>query len=839
MSLLQKLELFNPPVSLTKSARADGIIYSEGGILKYDNGGGPIIVAGAGGPNVNKLDDLSDAVTINVGSNNLLRLNGTNFTTALGVDAGNAITTGVSNILIGQGAGQVLTTGTTSVMIGKNSGNATLNSTNNVVIGHNACNLSTTFSNSVYVGYQSGHGVGGTVVNLNTYVGAESGFSGTTGSENTGIGASAGRLITTGNRNTLVGQSAGGEITTGTENICIGVNSGNAAGYATLSSQYIVANSSTVQLMRGDMVNQNLILGYSGIATADFKTATKSLMLIQGTAPNADADLGSLILYNEGGILKYRGQSGGAIVLNGLVPNLTDTIANTGLGNGTLDAITGGNNAAFGYQAMTNATNSNDNVAVGFTAMLGLSIGNRNVGVGSISGYGLTTGLDNTLLGYGTGRVIAAGSNNTFVGASAGYSAISGENTFIGFSAGRDNTTGSTNTFIGKSAGFFNTTASGNTAVGHHALRTGTSATGNVAVGLRAGEINQGNNNSFVGSLAGTLNNAGANNTCFGYLTGSTNVSGNKNVYIGSSCGQVATGSNNTLIGATVGTALTTGSGNVMVGENAGRFLTVQNSNVIIGKDALSNANCISADSVVVGNNSGVDITTGTANLLVGNNAGSKLTTGTGNIILGNNAATDPGFTSTSNQLIIANNASNQAIRSDLSLLNTAFGWVGFTAPNYYAASSSVMLVNGTLPSGNADSGQLILTHNTGKLYLRAQNGNEEVATNIKSTTTITAVGTYNIATLTTRTTKRSLFGRFSIKNTFITADVQSGMHCISWNNTGASTTATITAFGLAPASPLANISFVVTNDGVSNITLDIVAAAGNFVVDYAIIDSL
>lgn len=104
------------------------------------------------------------------------------------------------NFAGGYRAGQSLTTGS-----------------RNVLIGHDVARLGTTFNNSTIVGANSS-GTGIVTGSNNTFYGYNIATSLTSGGENTIGGASSAQFLTTGNRNTIFGFGSGQSLTTGSAN---------------------------------------------------------------------------------------------------------------------------------------------------------------------------------------------------------------------------------------------------------------------------------------------------------------------------------------------------------------------------------------------------------------------------------------------------------------------------------------------------------------------------------------------------------------------------------------------------------------------------------------------
>ena len=155
--------------------------------------------------------------------------------TALGVDAGDSVTTGTLNTFIGYNAGTAVTTGVSNTSIGYEAGGA----------------YNTSFT--TYVGYLTGRNLNG---NNNTGVGnsaIQGVFGSSTGTDNTGIGFWAMRDITTGTNNTAVGSAAGySSVTTQSNVTCLGYQSA-----ITGSDQVQLGNSSTTTYAYGSVQNRS------------------------------------------------------------------------------------------------------------------------------------------------------------------------------------------------------------------------------------------------------------------------------------------------------------------------------------------------------------------------------------------------------------------------------------------------------------------------------------------------------------------------------------------------------------------------------------------------------
>jgi hypothetical protein len=204
--------------------------------------------------------------------------------TALGVNAGTALTSGSANVTMGYNAGTAITTGFGLTVIGHNAGASLTSSLYTTAVGAEAGGLYNQSENN-YFGYAAGRNVNGgsncgfgflavrgivgsstgtgnagfgnetlsnvTTGNVNTVIGNYAGDAITTGSYNSVVGYAAGGAITTGSANTLIGYSAGGGISTGNNNAALGdtaYSSGNYSNSTCLGYSSSVTGSNQVQL---------------------------------------------------------------------------------------------------------------------------------------------------------------------------------------------------------------------------------------------------------------------------------------------------------------------------------------------------------------------------------------------------------------------------------------------------------------------------------------------------------------------------------------------------------------------------------------------------------------
>lgn len=183
--------------------------------------------------------------------------------TALGVDAGDSITSGIGNTVIGHQAGTDLTSGALNTYVGEYSGWKATTGQNNTALGRFAAGYRTTGITGTFVGHGAGiynNGDANTACGHQALAGV---VAGSTGYSNTAIGYSALEGITTGFQNTAVGNGANITLTTGYRNVAIGV--GAASAMTTAIGCTAVGHSAlyTYTTSAGNDLSYNVALGYS------------------------------------------------------------------------------------------------------------------------------------------------------------------------------------------------------------------------------------------------------------------------------------------------------------------------------------------------------------------------------------------------------------------------------------------------------------------------------------------------------------------------------------------------------------------------------------------------
>jgi hypothetical protein len=131
--------------------------------------------------------------------------------TAVGWSALKANTTGPENSAFGLNALFSNTTGGQNVAVGQQALQANTTASNNTAVGYQAGYSQTTAPANSCFGYKAGYAqtTGGTY-GANTFIGAEAGLA-STGDINTFVGAGSGYLVTSGARNTIIGAYSGNQ----------------------------------------------------------------------------------------------------------------------------------------------------------------------------------------------------------------------------------------------------------------------------------------------------------------------------------------------------------------------------------------------------------------------------------------------------------------------------------------------------------------------------------------------------------------------------------------------------------------------------------------------------
>lgn len=296
--------------------------------------------------------------------------------------------------------------------------------------------------------------------------------------------------------------------------------------------------------------NENTGLGYQALYsnnTGGGNTATGTYALGLSTSGSGNTATGAWALaYNQASF-------------NSAFGDLAMSHVSTGENNSAFGAyamdgspfMTGSDNVAMGYLALTKNFDGNKNVALGRDAMYFNTSGNENTGIGYQSLYLNGTGNYNTATGSQAMKNVGTGSYNVANGYQALFNGSGSNNTAIGYSAMAGSGSGSFNTAVGGEALPLNSTGFNNTALGYHTLGENSTGNYNTAVGrdaLRSNHI--GSYNVGIGYNA-LINDNNDGNTAVGTNSGMNASNGTNCTFIGYQAG-VSSGSltNATAIGA-------------------------------------------------------------------------------------------------------------------------------------------------------------------------------------------------------------------------------------------------------------------------------------------------
>jgi hypothetical protein len=276
---------------------------SSGEVLSWTGSDYDWIAVTSGATDIDGLSDgYSDGSSVGLGSGALANDDGTsNNNTAVGINAGNRITSGPRNTGIGRQALEFCTTGTDNVAVGYQSLHATFDvrltgqyntaignytgenlstgagnflggfeagtdlttGSNNVAIGNGALDAATTGGRNIAIGQDAmGLGVATNATGDNIAIGYRAGYDLTSGTDNVMIGEFAGTNITSGVFNVAIGTRAL-DLTTGSLNIAIG---SDALGGGD-SSANIAIGIKALETFNSSTSSYNIALGYEAATT--------------------------------------------------------------------------------------------------------------------------------------------------------------------------------------------------------------------------------------------------------------------------------------------------------------------------------------------------------------------------------------------------------------------------------------------------------------------------------------------------------------------------------------------------------------------------------------------
>lgn len=273
--------------------------------------------------------------------------------------------------------------------------------------------------------------------------------------------------------------------------------------FSTTSANYFV-NSSTTIPKTNTIASYGLIPVGNSAGTYTL-TATSSLGISGGGSGTIGSGTTGQFPFYETSGTDLTATSSVFITPAGFV-GIGTTTPNSLFGvNQYIDFLDVNGNSKIGFQAGKYATSSASlNTLVGYQAGMSSSTNSGSNGFDKATALGnqalmsLISGTDNTALGYRALTADTTGSNNVAVGSQALISLATGtQNTAVGYQTMFHQTSGNDNTGIGHLALDNNISAAQNTAIGVRSLLYSTGI-GNIGIGYNAGVGTLNDNRAFV-----------------------------------------------------------------------------------------------------------------------------------------------------------------------------------------------------------------------------------------------------------------------------------------------------------------------------------------------------
>lgn len=320
--------------------------------------------------------------------------------------------------------------------------------------------------------------------------------------------------------------------------------------------------------------------------------------------------------------------------------------------------------------------NTTTNFGVGVTTLDSLTIGINNVAVGPNALTADTTGSFNTAVGTSSLEALIGGDSNTGIGFNALKLVTSGaQNTAIGDSAGANITTGTGNICIGEGSVVPSPTGNNQIVIGDVSAVSTTifgavsfedgqvsDSNFSIKIGTNALAIATGNNNIAFGENALAACTTGSENVAIGVSALTLMVDDSNNIAIGYFAARSYVGPSILAIGAKACELTTDGQYNMGVGVRALQKNIEGDWNTAIGYEALRYTNTTSLS----GSNTGIGYralylnVTGVRNVALGALAGDTTTSGSNNILIGDGVRASS--SSASNETVIGNADTTSAV---------------------------------------------------------------------------------------------------------------------------------------------------------------------------------
>jgi trimeric autotransporter adhesin len=613
------------------------------------------------------------------------------YNTAIGEAALYFNTTASYNTAVGQGALLTDVTGNDNTAIGVEALFDTTSGPNDA-LGLNAGQYISSGTGNVALGYESMQGVAATPLtgSYNTAVGNAALYSlQGAAAGNTAVGETAGSTVTTGTNNVYIGYNAAAHAAADTNEIVIGeATTGNGSNTITLGNSSITnlyhygtetlngTTSGYVALSPGvSPANQTYTLppAYPGTSGYVLSSTTAGAMSWVANGSAASIALSSITA-----------ATGANTILSGTHPQVWEWAL-----TGQTAMTFGESAAATGASQIVNITTLASSTATPLTIQNGATATTNPISINMTAGALAIGGANVLELPYADTSSIAVGEN-----ALVAQSATGRDNTAVGTDAGEYNSSGYGNNAFGYTAlqGVSATPLTGNSniAIGDGALADAQGAMDdNIAIGASAsaasalqnlasgnynvaigsgsalgagnsalGSLTTGSNNTAVGSAALNLLAGASYDTAVGFAALASLTNGANSTAVGYYALQSATGAPNTALGYQAGINVTTGADNLAIGVNAmngGSAAGVSGSyNLAIGDNSMiliagaAQYNTAVGGQALASSTTGTDSTavgyyalkpaTGSPNTALGYYAGVNITTGANNTAIGTNA---------------------------------------------------------------------------------------------------------------------------------------------------------------------------------------------------------
>ena len=360
------------------------------------------------------ISNTGDTTSIGIGSGSLEETTQSRNTIAIGLQAGNLLVSGSSNIYIGNEAGETATqtVGDTAIghqalqaSVGIDTGDGSNNSCNTAV-GFQALKANTTGEKGTAVGANAL--TKNTEGLCNTAVGHEAGCNTTTGDRNVFIGDVTGLCVTTENNNTLIGNCSGYKIES-SDNTSVGKDALRGDGDITGGTNTAIG-ARAGECLTGASAG-NVYIGFrAGPATGTTESNQLYINNAAGTSPLIKGDFSTCQVSFKGGVSgSFSGSFvGDASGLTGLTttPDLKFRVFTTGSGANSIVPLTG---SSCSTDIFSNVLGGAANCSAGdYSAVVG---GLQNTASADYSIVG--AGFKNYVNSSAVSSSIIGGSNNT------------------------------------------------------------------------------------------------------------------------------------------------------------------------------------------------------------------------------------------------------------------------------------------------------------------------------------------------------------------------------------------------------------------------------------------